>query len=316
MTLNNFRHFIFLSKDIDWEYPNFSENAPQDKANFITLLQTLKQTVGSDYSVSATIGTGAWRTDLSFDIAGIFQTVDFVNVMTYDLHGSWETVTGINAPLYRSSLDNTDSNVDAAVKLIMSQGGLAEKLIMGIPTYGNAFSLSDQNQNGVGAPATGAGSWKFSKICQKINDGSLKYVWDDDQKVPYAFAGSDWVGYDDVKSVTEKAKYINDNNFGGAMIWDLDSDDYSNACGLGNYPLISAIHDNIAGGRVARKDKTDITEEHQSKYSMQLNMEVAVETKGKITPGIDKFQSEVLNYFFKTDKISLKAKKITFPWMN
>ncbi len=33
--------------------------------------------------------------------------LDFVNVMTYDMHGSWESFLGLNAPLYSRS-DETD----------------------------------------------------------------------------------------------------------------------------------------------------------------------------------------------------------------
>jgi chitinase len=115
------------------------------------------------------------------------------------LHGGWETKTGLHSGLYRSSLDPTDLNVDASVNLLLRQGVSKDKLIMGIPTYGNAFRLNDPNRNGVGAPASGAGSLKYNQICPRVRSGSLNYRWDDAQKVPYAFAGSEWVGYEDVR---------------------------------------------------------------------------------------------------------------------
>jgi GH18 family chitinase len=68
--------------DIDWEYPNQNGNTGHDKNNFILLLQTLKQTLGSSYSVSVAIGAGEWRTGLSYNVQQMFAAVDFVNVMT------------------------------------------------------------------------------------------------------------------------------------------------------------------------------------------------------------------------------------------
>lgn len=35
-----------------------------------------------------------------FTVTYLFRYLDFINVMTYDLHGSWDPVTGHSAPLY------------------------------------------------------------------------------------------------------------------------------------------------------------------------------------------------------------------------
>jgi chitinase len=167
---------------------------------------------------------------------------------TDDMHGAWEDKTGIHAALYRSGADNTGANVHDAVQFLMRNGGVKSKLIIGIPSYGNAFNLRNPGNNGVGAPATGAGHMDYRDICQKTRSGALTYRWDDTQKVPYAFSGSYWIGYDDVRSVVEKANYIKNNGYGGGMFWALDDDDYGNACGAGRFPLISAVYNIVVGG--------------------------------------------------------------------
>ena len=37
--------------------------------------------------------------------ADCFRYMDFICLMTYDLHGSWESVTGLHAGLYASNND-------------------------------------------------------------------------------------------------------------------------------------------------------------------------------------------------------------------
>ena len=44
------------------------------------------------------------------DAADRFREVDFINLMTYDLHGSWEKVTGHNSPLYARSAETGDDH--------------------------------------------------------------------------------------------------------------------------------------------------------------------------------------------------------------
>jgi len=44
-------------------------------------------------------------------------------------------------------------------------------------------------------------------------------VFNEEQKVPYAYKGKEWAGFDNIKSIKYKTQYLMDNDFGGAMIW-------------------------------------------------------------------------------------------------
>ena len=44
---------------------------------------------------------------------------------------------------------------------------------------------------------------------------------------PYAYKESQWVGYDTIDYVKKKARFINNNELGGAMFWDLSTDDFN-----------------------------------------------------------------------------------------
>lgn len=233
--------FISSLTDIDWEFPNFEGKTQQDKKNFVLLLQAIKRNL-IEYSLSIALGTGTYRYGLSYDdIVGIFAAVDFVNVMTYDLHGGWDKKTGNLAPLYRGTRDQTNQNVDYCIRYLIQRGAPKDKIVVGIPCYGNGFKLNDPNNNGIGAPAVEGKQLAFSDICWRLKAKSLTYRWEDQQKAPYAFNGNEWIGFDSVRSVTVKANYINKMGLGGAMFWALDSDDYSNRCNLGKFPLISTV---------------------------------------------------------------------------
>ena len=52
------------------------------------------------WELSAAVSANAQSLPTSYNVADIAQKLDFINVMTYDMHGSWESVTGHNAPLY------------------------------------------------------------------------------------------------------------------------------------------------------------------------------------------------------------------------
>lgn len=247
--LSILQRFNLNGIDIDWEYPNRDQDRPQDKQNFISLLRDIKNKLGSTYSLSIAIGVGSWRTGLSYNVQEMFQICDFVNVMTYDMHGGWEHKTGLHSALYRGSYDNTASNVDESVRLLLNFGVDRSKIIVGIPTYGYRFQLDNAGNNGIGAPANYHPSRNsgYREICKGVRSGLLSVRYDEQQKAPYGINGNEWIGYDNVRSVTEKAYYIKNNGFGGAMFWSLDMDDYDGVCSEGRFPLISTVSNIVKG---------------------------------------------------------------------
>jgi len=103
---------------------------------------------------------------LAYDVAQISNDLDFINLMSYDLHGSWESFVGFNAPLY----SNDELSVDYAVKYWISLGASPEKLMLGMGTYGRSFRLCGSSSTPGSCAAGGATAGKV------ISSSSFLYL--------------------------------------------------------------------------------------------------------------------------------------------
>ncbi|XP_055531988.1 acidic mammalian chitinase-like [Wyeomyia smithii] len=244
--------------DIDWEYPAQRDgDASVDKANFVLMLKELNSEL-KKYGLLLTVAVAASASSaaLSYDISEVSDNIDYINLMEYDFHGSYDGVTGFNAPLYAGSNDITatqkELNVESSVKYWLAQGAPANKLNLGMALYGRTFTLKDTKQTTVGAPVSGAGTagpytqeagyLGYNEICEKIQAGGWTVVWDNVQMVPYAYNGNQWVGYDNVKSFLAKCDLVKTYGLAGAMLWSIDTDDFLGKCGS-KFELTAALKD-------------------------------------------------------------------------
>ena len=138
------------------------------------------------------------------------------------------------------------------VKYWISKGAPKSKLVVGIPTYGRSWTLST-TLTSPGSPASGganagaitqtSGFLGYNEICLNVKNNGWTVIQDPTMKMgPYSVKGNQWVGYDDPAMASVKAKYIMEKDLGGAMFWDLSTDDFDNHCGEGKYPIISAVN--------------------------------------------------------------------------
>ncbi|KAH0815065.1 hypothetical protein MTP99_002127 [Tenebrio molitor] len=250
-TLYYMQTYNFDGIDIDWEYPGQRGGTPADKENFIDMLWVIRNLLDENGGGLITVAVSSDPDGNSYNVNAISKVVDAINVMTYDFHGaSAGGKTGQNSPLYASSSDSDwerdHANCDSSINNWLNSGADPTKLILGLGFYGHTFELADPNQHTVGAPVSGVGMNDgyigYSEIC-KLNDGWTE-AWDDEQQVPYRYAGNQWIGYDNPRSIGLKVQYAKSRNLGGVMMWAIDNDDKDGACG-GRNPLLQAIKDNL-----------------------------------------------------------------------
>ncbi len=239
------------------------EGPASDKQDFTKFIQELSAAFAKrDMLLSVSISGYKEIISKAYDLKALSKAVDFMTVMTYDYHGSWESKTGHVSPLYGDSNDDYPQyNTDHAMQLLVALGADKEKLVMGVPFYGQSFELSTSGNvlQGLESPANGPGKageftsqpgmLAYNEICYKVKKQKWKIGKDKSGKSgPFATYQDQWVGYDDVATMIRKADYVKQMGFGGIAAWTIDLDDFQNRCCMEAYPLLKAI--NRAFGRI------------------------------------------------------------------
>ncbi|MBY0420612.1 MAG: glycoside hydrolase family 18 protein, partial [Pararheinheimera sp.] len=237
---------------VDWEFPggaglNPSLGATKDGAGFALLMRDLRHAMdvlshetGRTYQLTAAMGGSVQKLQL-IDWEAAYRHMDYINLMTYDYYGEWDTVLGNQTSLYPSpNSPRAGSSAHEAVQHLLSRKVPAGKISLGVAMYGrswhNVSKVVDNNPfTGIGGKANSdsqAQSMGDYKTLKAPFQGGVKatgtqgfsLLWDDTAKACSLWnaAVRTLISFDCTASVKAKGNYVMQHKLAGVFAWELD----------------------------------------------------------------------------------------------
>ncbi|MBF9072424.1 glycosyl hydrolase family 18 protein [Streptacidiphilus fuscans] len=259
---------LFDGIDIDWEYPASANGhtgnhySAADTANYTALLGEFRSEldaygaqVGKHYLLTAALPSGQDKIAL-IQPAAISKYLDYGDIMTYDMHGAWESTgpTNFQDPLHDTPNDPSTPvapgtekyNIDETIKAYTTgdsaygiTGGFpASKLVLGVPFYFRGWSGVPAGSNyGLYQTATGASpvqtytqqagiaDWK-ELAAQGLTTGSTVH-WDPTTQSSWIYSNGDFYTGDTPQAIAARGAYATANGLGGIFAFSFEGDDSS-----------------------------------------------------------------------------------------
>ncbi|KAH8263730.1 hypothetical protein KR044_013004, partial [Drosophila immigrans] len=245
-------------------------NANKHQDQFTTFVRDVKETLHpGGFLLSLTVLPNVNST-WYFDIPALNNVVDFVNLAAFDF------ITPRRNPEeadYASSLYGPTSqdrlghyNADFQVQYWLSHGFAANKLNLGIQSYGNTWRLTEGSGT-TGTPVVAhtegpappgpytnrSGLLSYAEICSKVVNPENHIVKDAqivDHRIAYgnyayrparsSKEAGIWISYDNLETVEHKARYAR-VTLGGVALFDLGYDDFGGLCSGEKFPVLRTI---------------------------------------------------------------------------
>ncbi|OWA37977.1 chitinase [Saccharibacillus sp. O16] len=228
--------------DLDWEYPCYGEAgigaSPDDREHFTQLLRTMREAFDTQSSAAGrhyllTIAAGADRYYIDgTQMDQVQQYLDYVQLMTYDMRGGFQVLTGHHTNLYTPSGDLFRISVEESVSLFVKAGVPKHKIVIGAAFYSRMWKGVPDVNHGLHQMAATSGGYgpEFTELDDSYIDqnGFYRY-WDEQAKAPYLYDGGrhdggTFITYDDEESISCKCQYVIAEQLGGIMFWEYRCD--------------------------------------------------------------------------------------------
>ncbi len=230
-TMECVREFDFDGIDCDWEFPGdtgiLEEKYQQTRLfeDYRRELDQYEKERGRKCWLTTAAGCGKWYIERT-QVNVWHSLLDFINLMTYDLRG-WDQPAGHHTCLYEPEGAPVTFSADTSIRLLEEAGVPREKLVMGTAFYSRMWKdLPDVNRGMHQASPTGGGFGPTYTEIRLVHERSGRFTkyWDDAAKAPWLFDGSNFISYDDPRSIREKCAYVRANGLKGMMYWEHGSD--------------------------------------------------------------------------------------------
>ncbi|PYH81931.1 hypothetical protein BO82DRAFT_414323 [Aspergillus uvarum CBS 121591] len=267
----------FDGVDLDWEYPGASDRGGKsaDKENYVRLVAELRIVLddsGSQYGISFTTPSSYWYLQ-NFDVVGMLDAgADWTNIMTYDLHGSWDRDDVWIGSVMLAHTNLTE--IKSALDLMWRAGVQPSDIVLGIGFYGRSYTMSDIACYEPGCPFASAGAagpctvtagvLSFSEIMEYMEEQDAVTIWDETDAVNYMVWEDQWVSFDTNMTFQQKVDYANGVCLGGLMIWSVDQDTYDWQALSGLLGKAMASNNLLTGGSMNTQSAEALSQDYSA----------------------------------------------------